>query len=78
MQIDDYLDGLVLQQDLQHTSFTSLDDENRSSIQLRLARALTPAWSLELRAAAWRNIAGDTMDLAFHRELISLGVVYNK
>ncbi len=78
LQIDDYLDGLVLQQDLQHTSFTSLDDENRSSIQLRLARALTPAWSIEVRAAAWRNIAGDTMDLAFHRELVSLGVVYNK
>jgi hypothetical protein len=72
-QLDQYVDGLVVARDLQHMEFTNLDDENRSAIQLRLARALSPTWSLEARAAIWRNLR--TTD-AFDRELGYLGVVY--
>ena len=40
--------------------YTSIDDENRSSLQLRLAHTLAGSWSIEGRAAIWRNVsAGD-------------------
>jgi hypothetical protein len=76
LQIDNYVDGLVLPTDPTHADFTNIEDENRSSLQVRLARKLSGAWSLEARAAAWRNIAGDTMHLAFARELVYLGALY--
>src|SRR5690606_341346 len=62
LQIDQYLDGLVLQTDLQRSEFTSLDDENRSSLQLRLGRPVSAAWSLEARAAIWRNLGSDVQN----------------
>lgn len=75
LQIDRYGDGLVVARDPLHVEFASIEDENRSSLQLRLARKLSTSWSVEGRAAAWRNVAGSS-SLAFHRELIYLGVVY--
>jgi hypothetical protein len=33
LQIDRYLDGLVVQKDLQHQEYTNLDDANRSSLE---------------------------------------------
>jgi hypothetical protein len=78
LQIDQYLDGLLVQADLVHTEFTNIEDENRSSAQIHLARKLTDEWTLEARAAYWRNILGNTMDLAFSRTLVYAGVVYNK
>jgi hypothetical protein len=77
LQIDQYPDGLLVQRDLQHTEFTNVEDENRSSLQLRLARKVSDAWSLEARAALWRNVLGAN-DLAFHRELGYLGLIYAK
>jgi hypothetical protein len=77
LQIDQYLDGLIVQKDLQHQEFTSLDDENRSSLQLRLAREITGSWSLEGRAAIWRDFGG-IMDTAFRRALLYAGVVYSR
>jgi hypothetical protein len=78
LQIDQYLDGLVVRRDLQSQEFTNIEDENRSSLQLRLARGLTKDWALEGRAAIWRNLAGGAMALDFRRELIYLGIVYAK
>ena len=78
LQLDQYLDGLVVRRDLQTQEFTNVEDENRSSIQLRVARKMTDDWSLEGRAAVWRNLAGGTMELDFHRELLYLGLVYGK
>lgn len=77
LQIDQYLDGLIVQKDLQHQEFTSLDDENRSSLQLRLARELTESWSVEGRAAIWRDYGG-IMDTAFRRALVYGGIVYSR
>ncbi len=78
LQIDQYLDGLILERDLQHTEFTNIEDENRSSLQLRIARKLSTDWSLEGRAAVWRNIGVNAMELSFQRELVSVGLVYSR
>ena len=77
LQIDQYLDGLIVQNVLQYQEFTNLDDENRSSLQFRLARELTTTWSLETRAAIWRDFGG-AMDTAFRRALIYVGVVFTR
>ncbi len=77
LQIDQYLDGLLVQNDLVHAEFTNIEDENRSSAQLHVARKVSPEWTVEGRVAYWRNIAGDTMDLAFSRTVVYAGVVYN-
>lgn len=78
LQIDQYLDGLLVRRDLQQQEFTNVEDENRSSLQLRLARKLAGQWSVEGRAAIWRNLAGGAEELDFTRELVYFGVVYGK
>jgi hypothetical protein len=78
LQIDQYLDGLLVQADLVHQEFTNIEDENRSSAQLHLARKLTDEWTIEGRVAYWRNILGNTMDLAFSRAVVYAGVTYSK
>lgn len=78
LQIDQYLDGLILERDLQHTEFTNIEDENRSSLQLRIARKLSAEWSVEARAAVWRNVGVNAMELSFQRDLVSLGLVYSR
>jgi hypothetical protein len=77
LQIDRYLDGLVVQKDLQHQEYTSLDDANRSSLQFRLARRVTETFSFEGRVAVWRDIGG-TLDTEYRRELVYFGGVYTK
>lgn len=77
LQIDRYLDGLVVQKDLQHQEYTNLDDANRSSVQIRLARRITETFSLEGRLAVWRDIGG-TIDTEYRRELVYFGGVYTK
>jgi len=75
LQLDQYPDGLVIKTDNQQREFTSLDDENRSSLQLRLGKPVTDAWSLEARAAIWRNLGGDT-ETSFRRASIYAGAIY--
>jgi hypothetical protein len=77
LQIDQYLDGLLVEADLQHQEFTNIEDENRSSAQFHLSRKVTEAWSIEGRVAYWRNILG-TMDLAFSRTVVYAGFIYSK
>jgi hypothetical protein len=78
LQLDQYPDGILLEhgKDLQHQEFTNLEDENRSSLQILLTRALSTAWSVEARGAAWRDFAS-TGDASFRRELIYAGVIYS-
>jgi len=75
LELDQYLDGLLVQSDIVRREFTNLDDENRSSLQFRLARALTEAWSIEARSAVWRDL-GNVMDTSYKRSLIYLGAIY--
>lgn len=81
LQIDQYLDGLTVRRDLQQQEFTNIDDENRSSLQLRLGRRVTGDWAVEGRAAIWRNVGafgGNAMALDFQRELVYFGIVYGR
>ncbi len=77
LQIDQYPDGLVLKTDTQRSEFTSLDDENRSSVQIRIGREVSAAWSIEGRAAIWRNLGGE-METAFRRASLYVGAVYSR
>lgn len=78
LQLDQYPDGVLLELDknLLHQEFTNLEDENRSSLQILLTRALSSSWSVEARGAAWRDLA-NTSDASFRRELIYAGVIYS-
>jgi len=76
LQIDQYPDGVLFEKNIQHQEFTNLEDENRSSLQLRIARALSAAWSLEARGVVWRDF-GNTGEASFRRELIYAGVIYS-
>jgi hypothetical protein len=80
LQIDQYLDGLVIKTDTQRSEFTSLDDENRSSLQLRVGRPVSEAWSIEARGAIWRNLGGDVSeaDVSFRRASIYVGAIYSR
>jgi hypothetical protein len=79
LQLDQYLDGLVIRRDLQGQGFANVDDENRSSLQARIARKIGSSdWSVEGRAAIWRNVGGNAMQLDFKRELVYFGIVYGK
>lgn len=75
LQVDQYPDGILIEKDAQHQEFTNLEDENRSSLQIHLARELSAAWSIEVRGAIWRDFA--STDASFRRELIYLGAVYS-
>ena len=77
LQIDQFLDGLVVKKDLQRSEFTSLEDENRSSLQLRLGKAMSASWSIETRAAIWRDLGG-TMESTFRRASVYAGVIYTR
>ena len=77
LQYDQYVDGLIVQKDLQNQTFTTLDDENRSSFQLRLARQLSETFSIESRVAYWRDLGGGD-DASFRRTLFYFGGVYNR
>jgi hypothetical protein len=76
LQLDQYPDGLVVQKDIQHLEVANLEDENRSSLQVRIARELSTSWSLEARAAVWRDF-DTTGNASFRRELVYAGIIYS-
>jgi hypothetical protein len=73
LQIDQFPEGVQVS-DLLHQELTSLEDENRSSLQVLITRALSTAWSLEVRGAIWRDFG--TAGASFGRELAYAGVLY--
>jgi hypothetical protein len=76
LELDQYLDGLIVATDETQRNFENLDDENESSVQLRLARAVSSSWSIEARAAAWRDLGSNIMDTAYKRSLVYLGAIF--
>jgi hypothetical protein len=76
LQLDNYPDGL-LERDVATQTFTTLDDENRSSLQVRIARHVGRWWAIEGRAAIWRNVGSD-LDTEFRRTVLSAGAVYSR
>lgn len=75
LQLDQFPDDILID-DLQHQELTSLEDENRSSLQILLTRKLSAAWSIEARGAVWRDLGRDAA--SFRRELIYAGVFYSR
>lgn len=73
LQIDQYPEGVP---NLVHQELASLDDENRSSLQVLVTRALSTAWSVEARGAIWRDFG--TAGASFGRELVYAGVLYQR
>lgn len=74
-QLDQYLDTLILSRDITSQSFTAVDDDNRSSLQLRAEHPITGTLSLEARAAFWTDLPGQS-DVSFRRLLVYGGVVW--
>jgi len=45
-------------------------------LQFRLARPITDTWSIEGRAAAWRDL-GNGLDTSYKRSLVYIGAIYS-
>ncbi|MEZ4363922.1 MAG: hypothetical protein R3B48_27350 [Kofleriaceae bacterium] len=75
-QLDQYPDGLLVARDPSNGLFDTLEDDNRSSLEARLAIPLgRSSVSLEGRLATWRELSGD---VTYGRSLASLGLVWVK
>lgn len=70
-----YLDPLLVERDSQTLTYVSIDEENRNSLSVHLARALGPRWAIEGRYAIYSN-EFTNQDLAFRRQTVYLGAVY--
>jgi hypothetical protein len=75
LQLDIFLDTLLLARDVNAQDFTTIDDENRNSVSIHLARDITRAWTLEGRYALFTNEFA-TQESTFRRQVFYLGVVY--
>ncbi len=75
LQLDTFLDPLLLARDVQSQSFVTIDDENRNSLSLHLARDITKKWSVEARYALFSNEFA-TSELNFRRQIFYSGAVY--
>lgn len=76
LQRDQYLDGLLVAGDLAAQSWVTLDDDNRSSLQLRLARALGRGVGVEARLAGWHDLGG--AGAGYRRGVIAVGLTWDR
>jgi hypothetical protein len=74
LQLTSFLDPLLLARDVNAQSFLTIDDENRNSLTLLLARDVTREWTVEARYAIYGNELSD--DVSFRRQTAYLGAVY--
>ncbi|HWO19608.1 MAG TPA: hypothetical protein VNO30_12565 [Kofleriaceae bacterium] len=78
LQLDSYPDGLPVGLVINTQTFTAtLEDENHSSLQARIARKIGAAWAIESRVAIYRNL-GSELDAEYRRFLLSVGAVYSR
>jgi len=76
LQLDQYLDPLLLARDVSSQTFTSIDDENRSLLSVRLSRHLGHGWTAEARwGFSADSLSGD--DLEFRRHVVYGGVTWD-
>ncbi len=75
VRLNTFLDPLLLARDLQNQNFVSIEDENRNSLSLHLARDLGRHWGAELRLAVYSNEFA-TQELSFRRQTAYLGLLY--
>jgi hypothetical protein len=70
-----FLDPLLLARDVQSQTFVSIEDENRNSLSLDLARDMGTRWGLEARLALYSNEFA-TEVVSFRRQTAYLGALY--
>jgi hypothetical protein len=70
-----FLDPLLLARDVQSQTFVSIEDENRNSLSLDLARDMGENWGLEARLALYSNEFA-TEVVSFRRQTAYLGALY--
>ena len=73
LQAERYPEGLLVKQALE--TYESLDADNRSSLELRLARSLSGCVELELRGAIWRDLFRES---SYQRFVTSAGLVWSR
>ncbi len=71
-QLDEFSVGAKLVVDPLNPEISTLADEARSMVQLRLGYRVGPRWTLEARAATWTNLASD---VAYHRRTLGVTLV---
>jgi hypothetical protein len=77
-QLDQFLDRVVVARDVTSLSFTALDDDNRSSLQLRAAHPIGKgAAAFEARAAYWTDLSSPS-GFQYRRTLVYVGLVWSK
>jgi len=75
VRLNVFLDKLLLARDIQSQSFISIDDENRNSLSLHLAKDLWAGWSAETRYGIFSN-EFTSSDLSYRRQIFYLGLLY--
>ncbi len=75
VQLDIFLDSLILSHLFSTEDFTSIDDENRNSISVHLGRDVSDHWSVEARYALFSN-EFSAHEFSFRRQIFYLGAVY--
>ncbi|MBT8491547.1 MAG: hypothetical protein KJO07_00695, partial [Deltaproteobacteria bacterium] len=75
IQFNQFLDSLLITQDINSQTFVSIDDENRNSLALVLSRELSKELTLEGRYLFFSNEFA-TQELEFRRQTAYLGFVY--
>lgn len=75
VRLNTFIDPLLLARDVQSQTFVSIEDENRNSLSLHLARDFGDHWGLEARLALYSNEFA-TEELSFRRQTAYLGALY--
>jgi hypothetical protein len=70
-----FIDPLLLARDVQSQTFVSIEDENRNSLSLDIARDLGDSWGVEARVALYSNEFA-TEVVSFRRQTAYLGALY--
>lgn len=73
--LNTFLDPLLLARDVNAQTFVTIDDENRNSFSLHLARDVGASWTAEARYAIYTNEFA-TRELSFRRHIGYLGLAY--
>ncbi|HTJ43986.1 MAG TPA: hypothetical protein VL463_17895 [Kofleriaceae bacterium] len=75
LELDQYPAPLLVARDVNSTSFSSIEDDNRNMISVLLGRPITGRWSVEARWALWANaFTGDAY--SFRRQVVYVGIVW--
>jgi hypothetical protein len=77
VQVDHYLDPLLLAADVASQTFTSIDEENRSAVSVRVSRGLGAGWAAEARWAFYADSLSED-DLRFRRHLAYGGLTWSR